>query len=80
MMEQRRPPEYILEVFADPTSVKDVVKGAIDNPQLMFYAPPVEYSLLTADLRYITHNIFPQILPLYSTQNERRARPHPTSC
>lgn len=26
-MEQRRPPEYILEVFADPTSVKDVVKG-----------------------------------------------------
>jgi autophagy-related protein 101 len=28
MMEQRRPPEYILEVFADPTAVKDVVKGA----------------------------------------------------
>jgi len=28
-MEQRRqqPPEYILEVFADPSSVKDVVKG-----------------------------------------------------
>ena len=24
----RRPPEYILEVFADPTSIKDVVRGA----------------------------------------------------
>ncbi|KAI9746507.1 MAG: hypothetical protein M1818_000220 [Claussenomyces sp. TS43310] len=28
-MEQRRPPEYILEVFADPSSVKDVVKGIL---------------------------------------------------
>lgn len=26
-MEQRRPPEYILEVFADPACVRDVVKG-----------------------------------------------------
>jgi autophagy-related protein 101 len=26
-MEQRRPPEYIIEVFADPSSVKDVVRG-----------------------------------------------------
>ena len=26
--EARRPPEYILEVFADPTSIKDVVRGA----------------------------------------------------
>lgn len=32
-MEQRRPPEYIIEVFADPSSVKDVVRGfAIPNP------------------------------------------------
>ncbi len=28
MMDQRRPPEYILEVFADPTYVKDIIKGA----------------------------------------------------
>ena len=28
VMEQRRPPEYILEVFADPTCVKDIIKGA----------------------------------------------------
>lgn len=27
-MDQRRPPEYILEVFADPTCVKDIVRGA----------------------------------------------------
>ena len=28
-MEQRRPPEYILEIFADLACVKDVVKGII---------------------------------------------------
>ncbi|RFU35846.1 hypothetical protein B7463_g451, partial [Scytalidium lignicola] len=28
-MESRRPPEYIIEVFADPTSVKDVVRGIL---------------------------------------------------
>lgn len=27
--ESRRPPEYILEVFADPTSIKDVVRGVL---------------------------------------------------
>jgi hypothetical protein len=26
-MEPRRAPEYIIEVFADPSSVRDVVKG-----------------------------------------------------
>lgn len=26
-MDQRRPPEFIIEVFADPSSVKDVVRG-----------------------------------------------------
>ncbi len=31
MMDPRRalgPPEYVLEVFADPTCVKDIVRGA----------------------------------------------------
>ncbi|KAI9766827.1 MAG: hypothetical protein M1840_006303 [Geoglossum simile] len=28
-MDQRRPPEYILEVFADPTCVRDIVKGIL---------------------------------------------------
>ena len=30
-MESRRAPEYILEVFADPDSVKDIVKGALEH-------------------------------------------------
>jgi hypothetical protein len=29
-MEQRAPPEYILEIFADQTFVKDIVKGEQD--------------------------------------------------
>jgi hypothetical protein len=32
-MEQRRPPEYIIEVFADPSSVKDVVRGNSLRPE-----------------------------------------------
>lgn len=28
-MEPRRPPEYILKIFADPTHVKDIIKGLI---------------------------------------------------
>jgi hypothetical protein len=31
IMEQRRPPEYIIEVFADPSSVKDVVRGSFTS-------------------------------------------------
>jgi autophagy-related protein 101 len=34
-MDQRRPPEYIIEVFADPSSVKDVVRGML--PLLAFH-------------------------------------------
>jgi len=30
-MEQRRPPEYILEVYADPSSIRDVVKGILNT-------------------------------------------------
>ena len=32
-MEPRQPPEYILEIFADPTHVKDIVKGTL--PRLL---------------------------------------------
>ncbi|KUJ19867.1 DUF1649-domain-containing protein [Mollisia scopiformis] len=28
-MEQRRPPEYIIEVYADPSSLKDVMRGIL---------------------------------------------------
>lgn len=30
-MEPRRTPEYVLEVFADPTCVKDIVKGRVSS-------------------------------------------------
>jgi hypothetical protein len=39
-MDQRRPPEYIIEVFADPSSVKDVVRGMFvmsqSDPALLY--------------------------------------------
>ncbi|PQE22309.1 DUF1649 domain protein [Rutstroemia sp. NJR-2017a WRK4] len=37
-MDQRRPPEYIIEVFADPTSVKEVIRGKLAtdvNPAIL---------------------------------------------
>ena len=30
-MENRKPPQYILEVFADPTCVKDIVRGRVSR-------------------------------------------------
>ncbi|KAI9758322.1 MAG: hypothetical protein M1815_003527 [Lichina confinis] len=40
-MEQRRSPEYILEVLADPTSVKDVVKGILHTIFFHRYFPSI---------------------------------------
>ncbi|KAI9790395.1 MAG: hypothetical protein M1816_005213 [Peltula sp. TS41687] len=40
-MESRRPPEYILEVFADPTSVKEVVKGILHTIFFHRYFPSI---------------------------------------
>lgn len=34
-MEERRSPEYTLEIFADRTCVKDVVKGQYYSNQLL---------------------------------------------
>ena len=31
-MEQRKPPEYILEIFADPACARDVVRGKNVEP------------------------------------------------
>jgi autophagy-related protein 101 len=41
-MEQRRPPEYIIEVFADPSSVKDVVRGT--SPYFLPSMPTIHLS------------------------------------
>ncbi|KAI9881332.1 MAG: hypothetical protein M1830_003339 [Pleopsidium flavum] len=43
-MEQRRPPEYILEVFADPTCVKDIVKGILHTIFFHRYFPSIRPS------------------------------------
>lgn len=50
-MEPRRPPEYIIEVFADPTSVKDVVRG-------QYSASSAQTGLLTIGPTGILHTIF----------------------
>ena len=57
-MEQRAPPEYILEVFADQTFVKDIVKGHT--------LPPVqEAELIDIGVLHTIffHRYFPSIRP-----------------
>src|SRR5580698_8184668 len=63
MMEQRRPPEYILEVFADPTSVKDVVRGAALSWCFTFYLK-LQLTAYSGILHTIFfHRFFPSIRP-----------------
>jgi len=45
-MEPRRPPEYILEVFADPTCVKDIVRGILHTIFFHRYFPSIRPSSL----------------------------------
>ncbi|KAF2457168.1 autophagy-related protein [Lineolata rhizophorae] len=47
-MDQRRPPEYTLEVFADPACVKDIIKGILHTIFFHRYFTPI--SPLTRDL------------------------------
>ncbi|KAF2657440.1 DUF1649-domain-containing protein [Lophiostoma macrostomum CBS 122681] len=51
-MEQRRPPEYILEIFADPACVKDVVKAILHT--IFFHRYFMSISPLTRDLLDLT--------------------------
>ncbi|MCJ1247216.1 hypothetical protein MMC30_004430 [Trapelia coarctata] len=56
-MEQRRPPEYILEVFADPTSIKDVVRGILHTIFFHRYFPslrPSTIEVLDLTLPFVT--------------------------
>lgn len=64
-MEQRRPPEYIIEVFADPSSVRDVVRGTF------YTATQGRVKLMWWDTRDFTHDLLPQVLPLYTAPDER---------
>jgi len=50
-MEQRAPAEYILEVFADQTLVKDIVKGVLHTIFFHRYFPSMRPSL--RDLPYL---------------------------
>jgi len=52
-MDPRKPPEYILEVFADPTSVKDIVKGILHTIFFHRYFPcirPTAFDVLDLTL------------------------------
>ncbi|KAF2730363.1 DUF1649-domain-containing protein [Polyplosphaeria fusca] len=51
-MEQRRPPEYILDVFADPACVRDVVKAILHT--IFFHRYFSSISPLTRDLLDLT--------------------------
>jgi len=53
-MEQRAPPEYILEVFADQTLVKDIVKGVLHTIFFHRYFPSIRPSLRDLPLLDIT--------------------------
>ena len=68
-MEQRAPAEYILEVFADQTLVKDIVKGwIIDSFTLANY-------LVTKLHRCPSYHILSSLLPLHTTFSSRSATP-----
>lgn len=45
-MEQRRPPEYTLDVFADPTSIKDIVRGILHTIFFHRYFPTLRPSTI----------------------------------
>ncbi|KAL6713064.1 hypothetical protein ACLMJK_009185 [Lecanora helva] len=45
-MEQRKPPQYILEVFADPTCVKDIVRGILHTIFFHRYFPSIKPSFV----------------------------------
>ncbi|MCJ1256628.1 hypothetical protein MMC24_004452 [Lignoscripta atroalba] len=46
MDSRRPPPEYLLEVFADPTSVKDIVRGILHTIFFHRYFPTIRPSTL----------------------------------
>ncbi|KAL8796042.1 MAG: hypothetical protein Q9195_001618 [Heterodermia aff. obscurata] len=66
--EARRPPEYILEVFADPTSIKDVVRGVLHTIFFHRYFPchsPGTLDVLDLTLPVVTN---PELETLIDTR------------
>ena len=68
-MEQRAPAEYILEVFADQTLVKDIVKGWAHAMHAL------HKSVLIKLRRRPSHDIFPSLLSLNTTLSARSPTP-----
>lgn len=72
-MEPRRtPPEYFLEVFADTTSVRDVLKGTLFS-HCISHTP----SSCTKKNRHPQPHLLPPLLPLHQAFHPRRPRLHP---
>ena len=67
-MEQRAPAEYILEVFADQTLVKDIVKGRILRLNPVIHKVP-----LTRLRRCPSYHILSSLFSLYATLSPRPA-------
>ncbi|MCJ1394688.1 hypothetical protein MMC18_007568 [Xylographa bjoerkii] len=68
MEQPRRPPEYILEVFADPTSIKDVVQGILHTIFFHRYFPslrPSTIEVLDLTLPFVTD---PELQTLIDTR------------
>lgn len=58
-MDQQEPPEFILDVFTDPRSVRDVVKGwflSPDGHSTLYEAP--RYPLTTSTTLCVTRRIY----------------------
>jgi hypothetical protein len=75
VMEQRGPriPEYKLDIFTDPASAKDIVKGKLWN--MICLNPRAKYLVLNL-YRHIAYHLLSPILPSDHSNVPRCPRPH----
>lgn len=71
-MEQRKPPQYILEVFADPTCIKDIVRGGRNSCE--------KRGEIADQSRHTPYDLLPSLLSLHQTFISGSPRIHPASC
>ena len=70
-MEQRRLPEHVIEVFADPTCIKDVVRGK----QRIALKSCHNVDILM-NKRRASYNLLSSLLPIYPAIHRRDTRLH----